>query len=680
MLDIGMFGKEPVSGWRLPGMLENFLHTALEQAGHAVLCVDTSSGRILYANQWAIKLTGLNEGHHFSSLSPLGSPTGAPLGWLDQIILAGIREKYYHTCIVSDPPRDSRAMSKTMDVVATRVDDAGRDAVVVVIREVAKGRDIEHRLRKRNGELHVLNRASQMVSRSLNPDKVTTLALDVSLELLKGSAGKAFLVDWENSSLIKVSEKNSSQSADVLATDVQAHRMAVQAMRNRVPVLATNAGGVALAARSSASCTASIPLKSTGQVLGILQVTGGKSLFLDNDPALLDSLGFQVGIALENALLHQRVKQTADVDKLTGALARQRIEAALNNRIKLGDRYKEKFAVLMIDIDRFKSFNDVHGHEVGDQVLRNVAGLLLGEVRETDRVGRWGGEEFLVILPGADTTQAVLAAERIRMRIAAERIASDADVEIPVTVSIGVACYPEHSIYAEGMVRSADDAMLCAKRSGRNLTQVYSPNMRNACPLPPQNKVFQENGLGTINALAAALDAKDSYTANHSHDVKELAMRIAGKMSINRERIETLEMACVLHDIGKVSVPDSILNKPGPLDAKEWEIVKEHPRMGVMILREAPQLSPILPVVLHHHENFDGSGYPEGRVGSSIPVLARILAVADAYTAMKSSRPYRKAMDPNTAMREVKNRRGSHFDPRVIDTLEIVLEKEALLP
>lgn len=663
----------------LPDVFERFCQTALEQAGHAVLCIEALSGRILHANQWAVKLTGLSRDRFLTSLSSVDSSDETRLGWLDQIVLEASRKKFKHTCIIWDPPQHSRRKSKALDVVATRVVDAEGDVVVVIIREIANGKEIERTLRKRNSELHVLNRASQMVSRSLNPDKVATLALNVSMELLNANAGKAFVADWDKAALVQISENGVSQPSETWATNMDAHRMAVQAFRNGVPVLATNIHHDSPAVPNrSGSCMASIPIKSTGRVLGILQVSGGKSLFLENDPSLLDSLGFQVGIALENALLHQQVKQLADVDKLTGTLARQRIETTLNNKVKSGERYRETFAVLMIDIDRFKSFNDVHGHAVGDQVLRNVAGVLLEEVRETDRVGRWGGEEFLVILSGADATQAVLAAERIRMRIAARCLASDSDVEIPVTVSIGVACYPEHSGCVEGLVRSADDAMLFAKRSGRNSTRVYAANMDNTCPVPPRNKIFQGAGLGTINALAAALDAKDSYTANHSHAVKDLALKIAEKMTINRERIETLEIAAVLHDIGKVSVPDSILNKPGPLDTKEWAIIKEHPRMGVMILREAPQLSPILPVILHHHENFDGTGYPEGRRGSSIPVLARILAVADAFMAMTASRPYRKAMDPEMALREIEGNRGTHYDPKIVEALGLTLDMNLL--
>lgn len=678
MLDKSMSGAKPVSGRPLPDMLENFLQTALEQAEHAVLCLETSSGRVLHVNRWAEKLTGLSMGHHFTPLSSVNA-IGAPrLGWLDQVILEAIQEKFGRTFVVPVMPGHDRGKRKALDVTASRISSDGKDMVVVIIREAADGGKIERSLRKRNHELHLLNRASWMVGRSLDPDKVARLAIDASVDLLNVNTGKVFTVDWEKALLIQISEKNVSRPGAAGTTNVVEHRMALQAIRNEAPVIATNIfGGASAEMRGAPAAIASIPLKSTGQVLGVLQVTGDKNLFLKKDSSLLDSLGFQVGIALENAMLHQQVKQTADVDKLTGVLTRQRVEKALANRVKSGERYRETFAVLMIDIDRFKSFNDVHGHEVGDQVLRSVAQVLLEEVRETDRLGRWGGEEFLVILPGADAAQAVVAAERIRMRIAAQCLALEADAEIPVTVSIGASCYPEHSNCAEGMVKAADEAMLWVKRSGRNSTRIFSANMENACPLPPRNKLFQGVGLSTIHALAAALDAKDDYTANHSQDVKDLALKIAQTMMINRERLETLEIAALLHDIGKVSVPDTILNKPGPLNAKEWEILKEHPRMGVMILREAPQLSPILPVVLHHHENFDGSGYPEGRRGRSIPVLARILAVADAFMAMTTSRPYRKAMDPVTALKEIAKSGGQRYDPRMVDALKAVLANES---
>ncbi len=225
----------------------------------------------------------------------------------------------------------------------------------------------------------------------------------------------------------------------------------------------------------------------------------------------------------------------------------------------------------------------------------------------------------------------------------------------------------------DALVRSADHAMRTAKRAGRNRLQVFSKKMPAKAHNPAEHKIFKGGGLSTIRSLAAALDAKDSYTASHSQAVQGLAAHIAREMRVGRSRIEALEIAALLHDIGKVAVPDAILNKPGPLDQTEWAIMREHPRLGVMILREARQLSTVLPIVFHHHERYDGSGYPEGRGGKAIPALARILCVADSFMAMVSTRPYRKAMRPEHAWEEVKTKSGIHFDPDVVAALGRVL-------
>lgn len=618
-------------------------------------------------------ITGLDQGHFLTSLCP-SSSLGAPgLGWLEQVVLAASGEGVKRTCIVWDPPEHSRRKSKVLDVVAVRLDHDQNSEVAVIIREIADEKRVDRTLWRRNSELRVLNRASQMISRSLNPDEVMTSALDISIDLFHASAGKAVRVDGQVPELVTVAEKEKSGPLTSAWSDLDSHRMAVQAAKTGLPVLATRGWGKAASSSANPSSYACVPLKATDRILGVLQVCGGRDFFLENNPWLLESFGSQAGIALENAQLHDQVKEIADFDGLTGALTRQRIDAVLRDKIRSGERYGERFAVLMVDIDRFKSFNDVHGHEVGDQVLKSVAGIILGEIRESDYVGRWGGEEFVVVLAEVDEVEAMTAAERIRLRIATMYFASEANVEVPVTVSIGVACYPRDSGSSEGLVRFADDAMRFAKRSGRNLTQSYAPDMADAS-VPSAHRVFRGTGLGTIKALAAALDAKDNYTDGHSHGVKQLAAILAREMMFDEERIETLEMAALLHDIGKVAVPDSILNKPGPLDENEWAIMREHPRMGVMILREAPQLSRVLPVILHHHERFDGMGYPEGKKGNAIPVLSRILCVADSFTAATTSRPYRKAIEPRAALKEIERCRGSQFDPDMVKALSRVVK------
>ncbi|MEK6536806.1 MAG: HD domain-containing phosphohydrolase, partial [Actinomycetota bacterium] len=238
----------------------------------------------------------------------------------------------------------------------------------------------------------------------------------------------------------------------------------------------------------------------------------------------------------------------------------------------------------------------------------------------------------------------------------------------------GIACYPDHSEIADGLVQCADNAMRYAKRTGRNRTHLFREDAADAVTADgAHQEINWGTGMETIRALAAALDAKDSYTASHSEAVKILSVKIAARMRLDAKQGEILEWAGLLHDIGKVAVPDSILNKPGALEPDEWAIIREHPRMGVLVLKEAPQLSTIIPIVLHHHENFDGSGYPIGIAGEGIPLLARIMRVADVYMAMVSARPYRKALSSPEAWIEIEKASGRLFDPTIVEVFERVI-------
>jgi HD-GYP domain-containing protein (c-di-GMP phosphodiesterase class II) len=185
-----------------------------------------------------------------------------------------------------------------------------------------------------------------------------------------------------------------------------------------------------------------------------------------------------------------------------------------------------------------------------------------------------------------------------------------------------------------------------------------------------------EEGLEVVNSLAAALNAKDDYSGKHSETVQKLSVQIGERLEISKDRIHLLRMGALAHDIGKLAVPDAILNKPARLTRSEWAIIRQHPRMGVIILTETRWLGPLLPLVLYHHERYDGKGYPMGKAGRAIPLLARIIGVADAYAAMTSLRSYRKQLRPEAAWEEIESAKGSHFDPAVVEALAMVLKME----
>ncbi len=647
--------------------IETLYKTIMRRAGDAVLCIDASEGRVLHANKWAEKLTGL------SAQDCLISPEAPGLltlpGWLRDAVAEARHRKVVRTCAIWESPEFSRSKSRLLEVFITRLN--GDSRIAILMRTLNSERMVEKKLWRRNHELHLLNHASRTVSQSLNPREVANIALELSLDLFEARNGIAYLADADREVLVPVAASGLSETIELSELDYDSGQPAAQAFSTGDAVFCAGRRRDGQLIQEDGLGTVTIPLQTNKAVLGILELAadGEECPGLNYDAELFTSFGFQVGIALDNALLHKQVKDASRLDGLTGIHTRQYAEALLDESVKRGKRYDERFATLMIDIDRFKSINDVHGHEIGDHAIRQVVQVFREEVRETDHLGRWGGEEFLIVLAQVGWQEALAIAERIRLRVAALSFMKVSGAELPITVCVGIACFPDHSETADGLVRCADNAMRHAKRDGRNRTRLYREDADTITVDNSRQEIDWSAGMETIRALAAALDAKDSYTANHSESVKMLAVKIAARMQLDSKQSEILERAGLLHDIGKVAVPDSILNKPGPLDPDEWAIIREHPRMGVLILKEAPQLSTIIPVVMHHHENFDGSGYPMKIAGEKIPLLARILRVADVFMALVSTRPYRKALSSRQAWAEIEKASGSLYDPQVVEAL-----------
>jgi diguanylate cyclase (GGDEF)-like protein/putative nucleotidyltransferase with HDIG domain len=659
--------------------VESHYKTILEKVGDAVICIDTDSGQVIHANKWASKLTGLNQGESITS-SPVSSDLSS-LGWLQEIIQEARHRETVRTCAIWESPEFSRSKNRLLDIFVTQL-NGGDSRIAILMRTINTDRAIEKKLWRRNHELHLLNHASRTVSRSLNPQKVAQMALELSLNLLEARAGIAYLSDFQKQALVPVAFSGLSETVELSELGFNGRQEAVTTFNAGEPFFHTSRCEGGQIPLEKCRYSATIPLQTNESVLGVLEIALEDMGFpgVECDIALLSSFGFQVGIALDNALLHKKVEDESRIDGLTRIYTRQYLETLLEDQVKRGVRYGECFATLMVDIDRFKSINDVHGHEVGDQVIKKVVGVLEDEVRETDYLGRWGGEEFLIILSHVGWEEAVTISERIRLQVAALSFMEVCGAELPITVCVGVACYPDHSESSDGLVRCADNAMRFAKRSGRNRTQLFSEDMDNMPTEYSRNEINWTTGMETIRALAAALDAKDSYTASHSEAVKMLSVKIAEQMHLNEEHRDILERAGLLHDIGKVAIPDSLLNKPGVLNHDEWAIIREHPRMGVLILKEAPQLAPIIPVVLHHHENFDGTGYPQGIAGQNIPMLSRILRVADTFMAMVSTRPYRKALSPEEAWHSIEQASGRLFDPVIVEALAKTLSEGKSAP
>ncbi len=329
-----------------------------------------------------------------------------------------------------------------------------------------------------------------------------------------------------------------------------------------------------------------------------------------------------------------------------------------------------------LDLDSLKTFNDNYGHVAGDKLLKEIGGIMMNSIRGSDQAFRHGGDEFAILLPETNIESAQGVAERVRKRIAIE-------LESPalITASLGIASWPTNGTRANELIAAADTALYQAKRSGGNQSRCALDIMASISDIPSDSNDSQESAaLSTIFSLAATVDAMDNYTLSHSKKVKELAVILAEALNLEPLEIHRLETCAMLHDIGKISVTNDILNKRGELTEDEWKLMKTHPVVGANIVSHVRKLKACIPGILYHHERYDGGGYPEGLKGEEIPLDARILAIADAFAAMTTERPYRGVIAIDEVLKEIRQDAGSQFAPDLVDAFLIKIRSYRSAP
>jgi diguanylate cyclase (GGDEF)-like protein/putative nucleotidyltransferase with HDIG domain len=412
-----------------------------------------------------------------------------------------------------------------------------------------------------------------------------------------------------------------------------------------------------------------LPLSVTDHNIGSLIFASRKpNAYNRSQIKLLEKVALQIAAPIENAQLYARMEQRARIDMLTGLFNRHHFEERLEEEISRNSRYGDVFSIFMIDLDDFKTYNDVHGHPVGDILLSQIGKIIKSSVRNADQAFRYGGDEFVVILPRTASDDAYVVAERVRERIAEEMKKRS----IAVTCSIGLASYPADGVLASELVGVADTALYRAKRAGGN--RIFLSSKILAETLGNGVIYSKRNDLSAVYALASAVEARDPYTYGHSKKVNTYAVALAQAIGLSPDEVSMLNTAALLHDIGKIGIPDKVLGKKGELNGEDWEAIKAHPRLGANIVGNIPSLVPCVSSILHHHERWDGGGYPEGLKGEKIPLEARILAIADSFEAMTCARPYRPALSLEEVVKELRQGVGSQFDPKLVDVFIGIIE------
>jgi diguanylate cyclase (GGDEF)-like protein len=392
-------------------------------------------------------------------------------------------------------------------------------------------------------------------------------------------------------------------------------------------------------------------------------------------PALsLALVGPLLAIALYQRSTFAALKamRLALTDPLTGLGNHRHFHERLQRELAAAEESGATLSLCLVDIDDFKSVNDRYGHPAGDRVLGQVAARL----RQGGESFRLGGDEFAVLLPGLDERASVAIARSIVERVGAAEL----DHVGSVTVSAGVATFPIQGVGRDELIRLADSALYWAKEDGKNRARTYEATQI-------ELKQLQQLADGPDRAaryraaasLAKAVDARDAYTGSHSERVGDLAARIARRLGADESQVELTRLAASLHDLGKLAIPEEILRKPGALNESERLVLQRHPQIGHRML-ESLGVEPIAEWVLHHHERWDGDGYPNRLRGEEIPLGARIIFVADAYDAMTSERVYRRPLTPREALEELERCAGTQFDPVIVEAFseELGLRKRVV--
>jgi diguanylate cyclase (GGDEF)-like protein len=373
---------------------------------------------------------------------------------------------------------------------------------------------------------------------------------------------------------------------------------------------------------------------------------------------------------------HRITRQTAALveatrrDPLTGLLNHGALVGELAIAIEQARTDEAAIGIALVDLDGFRLLNETYGHAAGDRALMAVRTLFEDELPRSVVRGRYGPDEFLLIAARHDVAELLPALEALRTRLADYALQFDASERLPLSISAGICTYPDHGSSVTELLATAALTLQEAKASGGDRVRMAGTESSQG-----ETRTFD-----VFQGLILAVDTKDRYTKRHSEDVARYAVFLGRRLGLDEEAIQTLRVAGLLHDVGKIGIPDHILRKPGKLTDEESEIVQQHVVLGDMIVRDLPNVELIRAGVRHHHERWDGKGYIDRLAGEEIPLVARILAVGDTFSAMTTTRPYRKALDIAEALRRLEDSAGTQLDEALVRHFVAAIETDVDAP
>jgi len=569
---------------------------------------------------------------------------------------------------------------------------------------------------KKARHLNLINNISRHAITTLNPDELLTEIVNQMEGGLSYDHIGIAMLDYSSKEVVIQAEAGKRREALGRRMALGEGLLGQVARTGQVGIVRGASTGGPRPVLLSSKAAIAFPVVYGDQLLGVLYVETAESWdFAEEEIQLLRTLADLVAGALHNAMTFQKAQEQAITDGLTGLKTHRFFMEALAAEWKRATRAGRHFSLVLIDLDRFKFVNDFHGHLAGDAVLQRIARVLEQNCRRSDVVSRYGGDEFVIMMPETNLDQAVQLAGKLRACVEADPLLHDKNI----TGSFGLATFPVHGSTPQELIQVADSAMYISKHHGGN--RVSTPEQAEAAePKKWKRDVLEaylgvtlkrlfttgpeafdeiyrrleqfavslehnpETGAGgataniapavieMLTSLAVAVDNKDHYTQGHSQKVSGYAALLAraladshGRPRLSQPQVEEVRLAALLHDVGKVGIPEAILNKSGPLNSEEWETMRAHTALGARLLEPLRVADHLTQTILHHHEFFDGSGYPNAMPGAQIPLGARIVAIADAFDTITSDRAYKKARSVGDALAEIERCAGTQFDPEL---------------